>query len=76
MPDPGGRVSADPAGLVRLGFAHWSALESLRPDVAYPDRKVRRARAAITEVYSSPCDCPADHLELWARPLQGDGCAP
>lgn len=69
-------MSADRAGLVRLGFGHWSLVESLRPDVAYPDRKVRRARSAITEVYSSPCPCPADHVEVWARSLEGDGCEP
>jgi hypothetical protein len=52
---------------IQLGYAHASLIDTLRPDIAYPGRKVRPARAVVTELYAEPCDCPDDHLEVWAR---------
>ena len=60
-------------GLVLVGFGHASLVDSLRPDVAYPTRKVRRAKSAVTEILASPCDCADAHVEVWARPIPRPG---
>jgi hypothetical protein len=60
---------SDDAGLVLVGYGHASLLECLRPDLAYPGRKVRRAQVLFTQVFAQPCDCGDDHVEVWARRL-------
>jgi hypothetical protein len=51
---------------VLVGYAHASVVESMRPDIAYPNRKVRAARSAFLEVTAVRCDCPEGHIEVWA----------
>jgi hypothetical protein len=51
--------------LVFVGYAHFSLVEGLRPEIAYPDRKIRKGRQAVTTVTAAPCDCPDRHVEVW-----------
>lgn len=51
----------------RVGYGHASLIDSLRPDVAYPGRRVKAARSMITTIFAKPCHCPDEHVEVWVR---------
>jgi hypothetical protein len=55
---------------ILLGYGHASLVESLRPDVSHPTRKIRRATKVIATITAKPCDCPDDHVEVWVRPVK------
>ena len=52
----------------RIGYGHASLIGILRPELAYPGRKVARGRTVTTTLYAEPCNCPDDHVEIWVRP--------
>ena len=56
-----------PADLIRAGFTHASVIGILRPEVAYPTRKVKAGEYARATIYRDPCPCPDDHVEVWVR---------
>lgn len=66
-PDPGPVADEPPSDAVRIGYAHASLIGCLRPDVAYPGRKVRAGTRVDTSITASPCECPDDHVEVWVR---------
>lgn len=53
--------------LTFIGYMHSSVINGHRPDIAYPHRKIRPAKKSYCMVYSNPCPCPDDHVELWVR---------
>jgi hypothetical protein len=52
--------------LVFVGWAHFSLLESMRPDYVHRDRSIAGAARATTGIMGTPCDCPEVHVEVWA----------
>jgi hypothetical protein len=64
---------ADPAE-VRLGYAHAGLIGSLRPDVAYPHRKIKAGSRVVTVITSKPCDCDDEngHIAIYARRIDGE----
>lgn len=52
---------------ILIGYGHASLIGALRPDVAYPKRKVRRGSKVVTTITATPCDCPDAHVEVWVR---------
>jgi hypothetical protein len=48
-----------------LGYVHASVLGQLRPEVAYPDRKVKPSQSCLTTLLREPCHCGSEHLEVW-----------
>jgi hypothetical protein len=61
------------AELIRIGYSHASLIGCLRPDVAYPDRKVRRGNRVVTTITAEPCDCADEHVEVFVRKVESDG---
>jgi hypothetical protein len=51
------------AGASRIGYAHASIVRLLSPS------NVSRSKAVVHAVTSELCDCPEDHIEIWAVPL-------
>jgi hypothetical protein len=64
--DPPPEPPGDP---VLVGYAHASMMDSLRPDLAYPDRKVRATPEVMTAISARPCACHSEHVEIWARKI-------
>lgn len=54
---------------ILVGFTHASIIGCLRPDIAYPKRKIRAGTKVHTSITAVPCDCPDDHVEVWVRGL-------
>lgn len=52
---------------ILVGYGHAAILDTLRPDITHPARKVRRARSIITTVFADPCKCADEHVEIWVR---------
>ena len=53
--------------LIMIGYGHASLIGILRPDLAYPDRKVQQGKRVLTRIDAEPCACPDDHVEVWVR---------
>jgi hypothetical protein len=64
MPEP---AIEPPSDSILIGYGHASLIGALRPDVAYPKRKVRRGTAVVATITATPCDCPDAHVEVWVR---------
>jgi hypothetical protein len=60
-------VSADGPPFISIGYAHASLIGMLRPDVAYPKRKVRAGVKVHATITAAPCECPDEHVEVWVR---------
>ena len=60
-----------PTDSILIGYAHASLIGALRPDIAYPTRKIRRGAAVITTITAAPCDCSDTHVEVWVREWLG-----
>lgn len=60
-----------PRGLL-IGYSHASLIGCLRPDVAYPDRKIRAGKSVVTTITKDPCDCADEkgHVEVWIVRVQ------
>lgn len=58
--------------MILLGWSHASLIETLRPDIAYPSRRVRQARSVVTEIFSSPCDCSDRHIMVYVGEGEDD----
>lgn len=56
--------------LILVGFGHASIIDTLRPDVAYPSRKVKVAKSIFTELLASPCTCSGLHVSVWVQPVE------
>jgi hypothetical protein len=54
-----------------VGYAHASLLRGLRPDLAYPDRKIRGAKRSVTTITKDPCDCPDEHVKVYVSAPYG-----
>jgi hypothetical protein len=54
---------------VLIGYTHASVVGCLRPDVAYPDRKIRAGTSVVETITARPCLCPDAHVEVWVRAL-------
>lgn len=59
-----------PDDLIKIGYGHASMINCMRPDIAYPDRKIRTASRVYTEILKDPCPCPDEHVEVWVRPVK------
>ena len=55
--------------LIHVGYAHAGIIGCLRPDVAYPDRNIRRATKVHDTILAEPCDCADEkgHVEVFVR---------
>jgi hypothetical protein len=60
------RVSED---AIFVGYDHASIIGCLRPDVAYPDRRIRAGTRLVTEITRKPCPCPDDHVAVFVQPV-------
>jgi hypothetical protein len=58
--------------LIFIGYMHASVIGGHRPDIAYPDRKIRRAAKSYCDVHSEPCPCADEHVEVWVRRINGN----
>jgi hypothetical protein len=54
-----------------VGYAHASIIGAMRPEVAYPDRKIRAAKRSVGDITAELCLCDDDagHVEVWVKPL-------
>ena len=62
-----GQARAGLTPLVMVGYGHASLIDCLLPVVARPSRAAKRASRVVTELTATPCDCAADHVEVWVR---------
>lgn len=55
--------------LIFIGYEHGGIIGCLRPDVAYPDRKIRAGTKVHTTILAKPCPCNDEkgHVEVWVR---------
>lgn len=55
--------------LIFVGYDHAGIIGGLRPDVAYPSRKIKRAKACVSTITAELCDCPDEkgHVEVFVR---------
>jgi hypothetical protein len=58
-----------PPNAIHVGYTHASIIRILRPDVAYPDRKVAASSAALGTTTSQPCQCPDEHVAVYVLPM-------
>ena len=58
--------------LILIGYDHASIIGCLRPDVAYPDRKIKAGKSVVTTITAKPCDCADEHghVEVFVRKVE------
>ena len=54
---------------IKIGYGHVGLIGSLRPDIAYPERKIRPGGRVVTTITSKPCECDDEHVEVFVRRL-------
>jgi hypothetical protein len=69
MAEKSGPSSDDLEEVFFVGYDHASIIGCLRPDLAYPDRKIRAGKRLVTTITAEPCDCPDEHVKVFvSRP--------
>ena len=60
---------AAPNTFIFIGYDHAGIIGCLRPDVAYPDRKIKAGTKVHTTITAMPCDCGDErgHVEVFVR---------
>jgi hypothetical protein len=58
-------MPSDDDDLIFIGYTHASIIGVHRPDVAYPDRKIRRGKKSYGDIHSEMCPCADKHVEVW-----------
>lgn len=59
-------------GLILIGYDHASLIDSMRPDLAYPGRKIRAGTDCVTRITATPCECGDEkgHVEVFVKRIQ------
>lgn len=60
------------AELISVGYSHASLIAGMRPDLAYPGRKIRAGTDCVTRITATPCECADEkgHVEVFVRRIQ------
>lgn len=53
--------------LIFVGYTHASVIGIHRPDIAYPDRKIKAGKKSVGDITTEPCACADDHVEVFVR---------